>query len=137
MIQFFTAPTALGRQGKLVSDFDEFSRSSTSSPSTFPAARRRRHLLNRERLFDKCRPNLLVVNDARGEVVDEFALADALKEKEDCRSGHRRLSDRTAGRRTIRLFGIENAVLTPHLGASTDEAQTAVSVDACKAISRI
>src|SRR6185295_6136429 len=32
------------------------------------------------------------------------------------------------------LLGIENAVLTPHLGASTDEAQTAVSVDACKAI---
>src|SRR5207248_9867892 len=32
------------------------------------------------------------------------------------------------------LFGLENAVLTPHLGASTDEAQTAVSVDACKAI---
>jgi len=29
---------------------------------------------------------------------------------------------------------LENVVLTPHLGASTDEAQTAVSVDACKAI---
>src|SRR5207253_4968206 len=32
------------------------------------------------------------------------------------------------------LLGCENVVLTPHLGASTDEAQTAVSVDACKAI---
>src|SRR6202020_238523 len=32
------------------------------------------------------------------------------------------------------LFGLENVVLTPHLGASTDEAQTAVSVEACKAI---
>src|SRR5436305_2079557 len=32
------------------------------------------------------------------------------------------------------LFGCENVVLTPHLGASTDEAQTAVSVDACQAI---
>jgi hypothetical protein len=31
-------------------------------------------------------------------------------------------------------MGLENAVLTPHLGASTDEAQTAVSVEACKAI---
>jgi hypothetical protein len=29
---------------------------------------------------------------------------------------------------------LENVVLTPHLGASTDEAQTAVSVEACKAI---
>ena len=32
------------------------------------------------------------------------------------------------------LLGLENAVLTPHLGASTDEAQTAVIVEACKAI---
>ena len=32
------------------------------------------------------------------------------------------------------FFGLENVVLTPHLGASTDEAQTAVSVDAAKAI---
>jgi hypothetical protein len=32
------------------------------------------------------------------------------------------------------LFGLDNVVLTPHLGASTDEAQTAVSVEACKAI---
>src|SRR5207253_8624705 len=32
------------------------------------------------------------------------------------------------------LFGLDNVVLTPHLGASTDEAQTAVSVEAAKAI---
>src|ERR1041384_5908034 len=32
------------------------------------------------------------------------------------------------------LVGLENVVLTPHLGASTDEAQTAVSVEACKAV---
>ncbi|HSI33383.1 MAG TPA: ACT domain-containing protein, partial [Tepidisphaeraceae bacterium] len=32
------------------------------------------------------------------------------------------------------LYGLENVVVTPHLGASTDEAQTAVSVDACTAI---
>jgi hypothetical protein len=32
------------------------------------------------------------------------------------------------------LFSCENVVLTPHLGAQTDEAQTAVSVEACKAI---
>ena len=32
------------------------------------------------------------------------------------------------------LFGLPNVVVTPHLGASTDEAQTAVSVEACKAI---
>ena len=92
-----------------------------------------KHLLNRERLFNKCRPNLLVVNDARGEVLDELALADALKEKKiagaaiDVYAKEPPAADHP-------LFGLPNAVLTPHLGASTDEAQTAVSVDACKAI---
>ena len=70
---------------------------------------------------------------ARGEVVDEFALADALREKKiagaaiDVYQSEPPPKDHP-------LFGVENAVLTPHLGASTDEAQTAVSVDACKAI---
>jgi D-3-phosphoglycerate dehydrogenase / 2-oxoglutarate reductase len=32
------------------------------------------------------------------------------------------------------LLKLDNVVLTPHLGAQTDEAQTAVSVEACKAI---
>src|SRR5437763_1256112 len=36
--------------------------------------------------------------------------------------------------KTPGVLGLENVVLTPHLGASTDEAQTAVSVDACRAI---
>jgi D-3-phosphoglycerate dehydrogenase len=52
-----------------------------SSPSTCPAASRPNTCSTASALFGKCRPNLLVVNDARGEVVDEFALAEALKEK--------------------------------------------------------
>jgi len=83
--------------------------------------------------MNKCRPNLLVVNDARGEVVDEIALADAIKEKKIAGAA----IDVYATEPPVKdhpLFGLENVVLTPHLGASTDEAQTAVSVDACKAI---
>ena len=130
---YFTAPTALDGKVRLVRDFDEFLQQLDIITFHVPGGDATRHLLNRERLFGKCRPNLLVVNDARGEVVDEFALADALKEKKiagaaiDVYQSEPPVKDHP-------LFGLENAVLTPHLGASTDEAQTAVSVDACKAI---
>src|SRR4051794_16170132 len=78
---FFSAPTALDGKVKLVKDFDEFLGQLDVITFHVPGGESTRHLLNRDRLFTKCRPNLLVVNDARGEVLDEIALADALKEK--------------------------------------------------------
>ncbi len=130
---YFTAPTALDGKVRLVRDFDEFLEQLDIITFHVPGGDATRHLLNRERLFGKCRPNLLVVNDARGEVVDEFALADALKEKRIAGAAIDVYQTEPPAK-DHPLFGLENAVLTPHLGASTDEAQTAVSVDACKAI---
>ena len=130
---FFTALTALDGKVKLIRDFDEFIAQLDVVTFHVPGGESTRHLLNRDRLFGKCKPNLLVVNDSRGEVIDELALADALKEKKiagaaiDVYAAEPPQKDHP-------LFGLDNAVLTPHLGASTDEAQTAVSVDACKAI---
>ncbi|MDP9173442.1 MAG: phosphoglycerate dehydrogenase [Planctomycetota bacterium] len=130
---FFPSPTALDGKVKLIRDFDEFLSHIDVITFHVPGGEQTRHLLNRDRLFTKCRPNLLVVNDSRGEVVDEFALAEALRAKKiagaalDVYAVEPPAKDHP-------LFGLENVVLTPHLGASTDEAQTAVSVDACKAI---
>lgn len=130
---FFTAPTALDGKVKLVRDFDEFLAQLDVITFHVPGGESTRHLLSRERLFGGCKPNLLVVNDARGEVVDEFALADALKEKKIAGAAID-VYNSEPPQKDHPLFGLENVVLTPHLGASTDEAQTAVSVDACKAI---
>src|SRR5207237_2154138 len=130
---FFTAPTALDGKVRIIRDFDEFLSQLDVITFHVPGGEGTRHLLNRERLFNKCKPNLLVVNDARGEVLDEFALADALKEKKIAGAA----IDVFAKEPPVQdhpLFGLDNVVLTPHLGASTDEAQTAVSVDAAKAI---
>jgi D-3-phosphoglycerate dehydrogenase / 2-oxoglutarate reductase len=130
---FFTAPTAMDGRVKLIRDFDEFVSQLDVITFHVPGGEQTRHLLNRERLFGKCRPNLLVINDARGEVLDEYALADALKEKKiagaavDVYAKEPMPADHP-------LLKLENVVLTPHLGASTDEAQTAVSVQACDAI---
>ena len=131
---FFSAPTALDGRVKMVRDFDDFLSQVDVITFHVPGGEGTRHLLNRERLFGKrIRPNLLVVNDSRGEVIDELAIADALKEKKiagaalDVYATEPPVADHP-------LLKLDNVVLTPHLGASTDEAQTAVSVDACKAI---
>ena len=118
---------------KLVRDFDEFLSQIDVITFHVPGGDQTRHLLNRDRLMNKCRPNLLVVNDSRGEVIDEIALAEALKEKKIAGAAIDVYATEPPAK-DHPLFGLENVVLTPHLGASTDEAQTAVSVEACKAI---
>jgi D-3-phosphoglycerate dehydrogenase len=131
---YFNAPTALDGKVKMVRDFDEFLGQLDVITFHVPGGESTRHLINRERLFGgKVRPNLLVINDARGEVVDEYALADALKEKKVAGAALDVYAQEPPPK-DHPLFGLDNVVLTPHLGASTDEAQTAVSVDACKAI---
>src|SRR5687767_7345506 len=78
---YFPAETALDGKVRLVRDFDEFLAQLDVITFHVPGGEGTRHLLNRQRLFNVAKPNLLVINDARGEVLDEFALADALKEK--------------------------------------------------------
>ena len=130
---FFPGTTALDGRVQVIKDFDEFLSKIDIITFHVPGGDATKHLLNRDRLFGKCKPNLLVINDARGEVVDEFALADALKEKKIAGAAMD-VFVKEPPQQDHPLFGLDNVVLTPHLGASTDEAQTAVSVEACKAI---
>src|SRR5688572_22125468 len=133
---YFNAPTALDGKVKLVRDFDEFLAQLDVITFHVPGGEGTRHLLNRERLMGgKCKPNLLVVNDARGEVLDEVALAEALREKKIAGAAID-VFEKEPPAKDHPLLNLDgaNVVVTPHLGASTDEAQTAVSVDACKAI---
>ncbi len=131
---FFSGETSLEGRVRLVRDFDQFLSQIDVITFHVPGGDATRHLLSRERLLGgKCRPNLLVVNDSRGEVVDEMALAEALKTKKIAGAAID-VYESEPPARDHPLFALENVVLTPHLGASTDEAQTAVSVEACKAI---
>jgi hypothetical protein len=66
-------------------------------------------------------------------VLDEVALADALREKKIAAAGIDVYATEPPAA-DHPLFSLPNVVLTPHLGASTDEAQQAVAVAACEAI---
>ena len=71
--------------------------------------------------FAGARPGLRVVNTARGGIIDEDALIEALK---DGRVAGAAVDVFTTEPVTEHpLFGLDNVVVTPHLGASTAEAQ--------------
>ncbi|MEV4127647.1 phosphoglycerate dehydrogenase [Nocardia sp. NPDC049707] len=80
----------------------------------------------------KTKPGVIIVNAARGGLVDEQALADAIK------SGH----VRAAGLDVFDsepctdspLFDLPQVVVTPHLGASTAEAQDRAGTDVAKSV---
>lgn len=77
-------------------------------------------LINAERLA-KAKPGIRIVNVARGGIINEDDLAEAIK------SGHvaGAALDVFAAEPTTEspLFGLDQVVVTPHLGASTHEAQ--------------
>jgi len=77
-------------------------------------------------LLAKAKPGLRIVNTARGGIVDEAALADAVASGIVASAG----LDVFATEPTTEspLFGLDHVTVTPHLGASTAEAQDKAGV---------
>jgi glyoxylate reductase len=83
-----------------------------------------RHLINAERLAIM-KPTAVLVNTSRGPVIDEEALAQALKEKRIFAAG----LDVFEREPTVHpdLLACENAVLIPHLGSATVHTRLAMA----------
>ncbi|TPG16139.1 phosphoglycerate dehydrogenase [Pedococcus bigeumensis] len=88
-------------------------------------------LIGKEALT-KVKPTVRIINAARGGIVDEEALAEALREGRVAGAG----IDVFATEPTTEspLFEHESVVVTPHLGASTDEAQEKAGVAVAKSV---
>ena len=82
----------------------------------------------------KCKPGVRIINCARGGLVEEAALFEALK------SGHVAgaaldVFEKEPPADDLPFRALPNVVLTPHLGASTSEAQENVGIEIAHAIS--
>ena len=119
-------------QVELVEDIDSLLPQADFISMHMPLTDETRHMLDARRLA-LCKKGVRIVNCARGGLVAEDALYDALK------SGH-------VGAAALDVFEVEpppaefplrelsNIVFTPHLGASTAEAQENVGIEIAQAI---
>jgi D-3-phosphoglycerate dehydrogenase len=80
----------------------------------------------------RVKPSLVLVNAARGGIVDEAALYAALKEGRVAAAGLDVFA--TEPCTDSPLFELDNVVATPHLGASTDEAQEKAGISVARSV---
>ena len=88
-------------------------------------------LLNRE-AFEKMKPGVMLINCARGGIVNEADLYDALVSGKVAGAALDVFETEPPGQ--IPLLELDQVIATPHLGASTLEAQTNVAVAAASQI---
>lgn len=90
-----------------------------------------RHIVNAD-AFAKMKDGVIIINCARGGIIDEVALYNALKSGKVFAAGLDVFEKEPAKENP--LFELDNVVFTPHLGASTQEAQVKVAVQIAEQI---
>jgi D-3-phosphoglycerate dehydrogenase len=129
---YLSSSRARSLQVELIEDLDELLPLADFLTLHTPLTPETHHLLNAARLT-KTKPGVRIINCARGGLVDESALLNSLG------NGH------VAGAaldvfeteplpNESPLRGVPNLILTPHLGASTVEAQESVGIEIAQAI---
>ncbi len=98
-----------------------------------PKTKDTQHLINRERLA-MMKPTARIINCARGGIIDESALAEALIEGKIAGAALDVYENEPLEPSSPLLKVGKNLVLTPHLGASTEEAQANVAIDVAEQI---
>jgi D-3-phosphoglycerate dehydrogenase len=129
---YLSVTRARSLQVELVDELDDLLTSADFISLHTPLTAETRHIVDAERL-KKTKRGVRIINCARGGLIDEAALVQALQD------GH------VAGAALdvfeieplpadSRLRGAPNVVLTPHLGASTVEAQESVGIEIAQSV---
>ena len=95
-----------------------------------PLTAETKHIINAETI-QKMKRGVRIFNCARGGIIDESALIDALNSGHIAAAGLDVYEDEPPTKDSS-LRAIPNLVLTPHLGASTQEAQENVGIDVAR-----
>lgn len=98
-----------------------------------PLLKETRHLLNKE-AFQKMKTGVQIINCARGGIIDEDALYDAIISKKVAGAALDVLEEEPF--LNHKLLALSEVIATPHLGASTVEAQENVAIDVSQDILR-
>ncbi|WP_116133008.1 phosphoglycerate dehydrogenase [Tropicimonas sp. IMCC34043] len=113
-------------------ELDELLRRADFITLHVPLTDKTRNILGRENLA-KTKKGVRIINCARGGLVDEEALAEMLKSGHVAGAAFDVFAKEPANENP--LFGLPNVVCTPHLGASTTEAQENVALQVAEQMS--
>ncbi len=127
----FVTDEAFEKEGVTSSDIDGLVKASDYITLHCPVNDKTRHIINAERI-NMMKPSARLINAARGGLVDEEALYEALKSKKIAGAALDVFITEPPGNSP--LFELYNIVFTPHLGASTGEAQTAAGTELARQI---
>jgi D-3-phosphoglycerate dehydrogenase len=97
-----------------------------------PLTEKTKHMISYKE-FARMKEGVRVVNCARGGIIDEEALVEALKEGRVCGAAID-VFEKEPLPPQHPLLKLENVVVTPHLGASTEEAQVNVAIEIAQSV---
>ncbi|RYH10932.1 phosphoglycerate dehydrogenase [Tropicimonas sp. IMCC6043] len=121
----FLSDERAGKLGVTKVELDELLSRADFITLHVPLTDKTRNILGRENLA-KTKKGVRIINCARGGLVDEAALAELLKSGHVAGAAFDVFAKEPATENP--LFGMPNVVCTPHLGASTTEAQENVAL---------
>ena len=98
-----------------------------------PLTKETRGMIGAEEIA-KMKDGVSVINVSRGAVLDIYALAEALKSGHVAGAAIDVFPEEPLTTDINPFIGMDNVVITPHLGASTKEAQIGVSVDVAEGV---
>lgn len=108
-------------------ELDDLARRSDYISVHVPLTQETRHLVS-TRFFDMMKSDAMFIDCARGGVCDEQALYDALLNNKIAGAALDVFIKEPTSLDNCPLLGLDNFVCTPHLGASTNEAQESVAL---------
>jgi D-3-phosphoglycerate dehydrogenase len=120
--------------GVRMSTVDEIVEGSDFITVHTPLTKDTKHLLSRDQ-FARMRDGVRILNCARGGIIDEKALAEALENGKVAAAALDVFEEEPPLGNP--LVEMDNVVVTPHLGASTEEAQINVAIDVAKELLNI
>ncbi|WP_187687561.1 phosphoglycerate dehydrogenase [Nocardia wallacei] len=127
----YVSPARAAQLGIELVSLDELLQRADLISVHLPKTPETKGLFSKEKLA-LTKPGVIIVNAARGGLIDEQALADAIT------SGHVRAAGidvyETEPCTDSPLFELPQVVVTPHLGASTAEAQDRAGTDVAKSV---
>jgi glyoxylate reductase len=130
MSVIYTGPTALAPEveaelGARRVDFGELLRTSDVISLHCPYLPETHHLIGTPELA-KMKATAFLINSARGPIIDESALVEALRQRQIAGAGLDVFEFEPAVHEG--LLELDNVVLLPHLGSATNETRTAMAV---------